>query len=79
MLFKEFLSRRKSSYDAKGDFARLATSDINFPDASSTRELEAYVEQHHGSNHSLMDAGKELWTEFQKEAKRALPEKDNSN
>ena len=64
MSFKTFLSARKATYDAKGDFVRLAASDPNLPDALSWAELQTHMDEQHYS-YKISEAGQEVWREYQ--------------
>ncbi|WP_426031077.1 hypothetical protein [Cypionkella sp. TWP1-2-1b2] len=64
MKFKLFLELRKTEYDAKGDFVRLALADPELPDAANWNEFRLYFLQRH-KNESVTDAGAFVWKEYQ--------------
>ncbi|MDB5663623.1 MAG: hypothetical protein JWS11_166 [Cypionkella sp.] len=71
MTFTEFLTSRKVSHDAKGDFVRLALSDPHLPHFENWSETRAYIVQRH-DNEAIADAGEDVWKEYQSAQRRAL-------
>lgn len=64
MTFKAFLERRKTAYDAEGDFVRLALADPDLPDAANWNEFRLYFLQRHKLE-GVADAGERVWKEYQ--------------
>ena len=67
MTFNEYLAKRRPSYDARGDFVRLAIADKSMPDARSWIELRQYLEARE-TPQVLIEAGETLWGAFQGKA-----------
>ena len=65
MTFKDYMLQRTATYDAKGDFVRLALADANFPCGAEWEEMQTYIMQRHG-NHVLADAGQDVWKDFER-------------
>lgn len=60
MTFHDFLSHRKASHDAKGDFVRLALTDPVMPDFANWNEMRTYFVKRH-DNEEIADAGEDVW------------------
>ena len=69
MTFNEYLAKRRPSYDARGDFVRLALADSSMPDVNSWIELRQYLDAR-GTPQGLIEAAQTLWGAFQGKAQR---------
>ncbi len=68
MTFKEYLQKRRITYDASGDFVFEALKDSKLAEARSWPELEALVSQYRGF--SDVEAAKSIWQAYKAEAHR---------
>lgn len=64
MTFQKYLAGRRPTYDAKGDFVRLALADSEMPDFRAGVDLKRYLEGR-GLSEDQVEAAGMLWRKFQ--------------
>ena len=72
MTFQEFLRKRRTTFDANGDFAAEALRNPGLAGARSWHELETNFSEHH--DFSQAEAAKSVWRDYT-DAVRKLKER----
>ena len=70
MLFKEYLATLRSTYDAQGDFVRLARVDADMPDVTAWSELETHLISRNAS-YAMQEAARNVWDNYERALKKA--------
>lgn len=63
MTFKQYILGCKITPDQRGDFVRLAKSDIHLPEVETWEEMRSYLDFLY-QNHGLTEGGRHVWIEY---------------
>jgi hypothetical protein len=71
MSFRSYVHQSRVHDNPQGDFKCDARMDSTFPDATSWKELEAYLNAK-GAAPAAIDAGKKVWTAYRAKKRQVL-------